>query len=140
MPLLFDEDYAFLKSTGLEYEEDEAKRFLILRNYPLTKGLYIAGGKPVEAVNVLSIIPSNYNTQGCDMFWVHPQLARADGKDIPNIGGPDPNQDSRTHNGVVYCRWSRHWNKKPWRAKQDNIQTILSRIEWALRNPDADRK
>jgi hypothetical protein len=137
--LLFDEDYVILKETGLAYEEDEANRFLILKNYPLAKGLYVAGGNAADAVNVLSIIPPNYNTQGCDMFWVYPQLSRADGKAIPNIGGPAHDQDPRTYKAIVYCRWSRHWNKIPWRAKQDNVQTILNRIEWALRNPDADR-
>ena len=137
MALLFDEDYRILAETGLQYEEDEAQRYLIVKNFPLADGLYVADGKPALAVDVLSVIPPNYNTAGCDMFWVHPQLARSDGKAIPQIGGP--NQDSRTYKKVEYCRWSRHWNKRPWRAKIDNVQTILSRLEWALKNPDADK-
>lgn len=138
MSLLFDEDYQILAEAGLAYEEDEASRFLILKGFPLTEGLYVSGGKPISAVDVLNVIPANYNTDGCDMFWVYPQLARADGKAIPQISGP--NVESRTHNGVEYCRWSRHWNKNPWKPKVDKVRTILSRIEWALKNPDADKK
>jgi hypothetical protein len=137
MALLFDSDYLFLKGTGLEYEEEEASRFLIFKNFPLAPGLYISNGQPIQTVAVLNVIPPNYNTAGCDMFWVYPQLARADGKAIPAIGGPG--QDSRNYNGIEYCRWSRHWNKKPWKSKVDNIQTILSRVEWAFKNPDADK-
>ena len=98
----------------------------------------MSGGKPISSVDVLNVIPANYNTAGCDMFWVYPQLVRADGKAIPQVSGP--NADSRTHNGVEYCRWSRHWNKNPWKPKVDNAQTILNRLEWALKNPDADKK
>lgn len=140
MALLFDDDYAYLKEVGLEYEEDECNRFLLLRMFPLAEELYGSAGNPVNAVDVLNAIPANYNTAGPDMFWVNPQLARADGKPIPNINGRGPGQDSRTYKGVEYCRWSRHWNKNPWKAKVDNVRTILSRIEWALKNPDADKK
>lgn len=140
MALLFDDDYGCLKEVGFEYEEDEGSRFLLLKNFPLAAGLYVVAGNPSNAVDVLNVIPVNYNTVGPDMFWVYPQLARADGKAIPNINGTGPNQDSRTYKGVEYCRWSRHWNKHPWKPKTDNVQTILSRLEWALKNPDADKK
>lgn len=139
MPLLLDDDYRFLKNAGLDYEEDEAQRFLVLKRYPLSAGLYVAGGKPVDCVDVLNVIPPNYNTQGPDMFWLYPQLARADGRAIPNINGPGPSQDSRTYKDIEYCRWSRHFHNKPWKPKVDNIEKVLSRIEWALRNPDAHR-
>jgi len=138
MSLLFDDDYEVLKEAGFEYEEDENSRFLIIKNFPLAEGLYVAGDKPVTSVAVLSVIPTNYNTAGCDMFWVHPQLSRADKKTIPAISGP--NEYSNTHKGIVYCRWSRHWNKHPWKPKVDKVRTILDRIEWALKNPDADKK
>ncbi|MFK4719445.1 hypothetical protein ABIE89_000545 [Bradyrhizobium niftali] len=138
MALLFDEDYEVLREAGLEYEEDETNRFLIIKNFPLSEGMYVAGGAPVGSVAILSVIPPNYNTAGCDMFWVYPQLARADGKAIPAVSGP--NEDSRHHNGIEYCRWSRHWNNKPWKTKVDKVQKILDRLEWALKNPDADKK
>lgn len=138
MPLLFEEDYQVLTEAGLVFEEDEPNRFLIIKNFPLSEGMYVAGGNPVNSVAVLSIIPANYNTAGCDMLWVYPQLARADGKEIPAVSGP--NQDSRVHKGIEYCRWSRHWNKQPWKPKLDKVQKILDRLEWAFKNPDADKK
>lgn len=137
MALLFDDDYEVLTEAGLEFEEDETNRFLVLKNFPLSEGMYVAGRKPVNTVAVLNVVPANYNTAGCDMFWVYPQLSRADGKAIPAISGP--NEDSRVHKGVEYFRWSRHWNKHPWKPKVDKVGTILSRLEWALKNPDADK-
>lgn len=138
MALLFDEDYELLKEAGFEYEEDEPKRFLVIKNFPLAPGMYVDGDRPVTTVSILSVVPSNYNAAGCDMFWVYPQLARTDGKPIPATSGP--NQDSRIHNGVEYFRWSRHWNNHPWKPKIDKVRTILDRLEWALKNPDADKK
>ncbi|MER9331463.1 E2/UBC family protein [Mesorhizobium sp. M0488] len=139
MPLLFNSDYEILKKAGLDFEEQEGARFLIFKNFPLPKGVYVADEKPADAVDVLYVIPQNYNISGGDMFWVDPRLYRADGGLIPNTGGPGPNEDSRTHAGVVFCRWSTHWNGNPWKAKVDNVQTIMDRISWAFRYPDARR-
>lgn len=135
MPLLFDSDYEYLEAHRLEVLEDEASRFLIFRNFPLPKGVYTADGEPRDAVDVLYVIPTNYNTAGGDMFWVHPRLQRADGKVIPNTSGPG--EDSRTHAGIEYVRWSRHWNNREWKPKVDNIQKIVDRITWAFVHPDA---
>ena len=136
MRLLFDEDYDILKSSGLEYVEDHGNRYLVLKNYPLSDGLYIYNGQAISTVEVLTIIPPNYNMNGGDMFWTHPFLSRTDGKAIPatmTFGGGD----ARFFEGKEYCRWSRHFKADSWRAKVDNIEKILSRIEWALKNPDA---
>lgn len=139
MSLLFDEDYQTLNESGLEYEEDEEKRFLVINNFPLAKDLYVHAGKPLEQTEVIWIVPSDYNTSGGDMFWVHPALERADGKPIPNVagfGGGDP----RYFKEKEYCRWSRHWSKPgSWKPKVDKIQKVLGRIDWALRKPDANK-
>jgi len=138
MALLFDEDYDILKESGLAWEEDEGKRFLIIKNYPLVSGLYVCNGETLQQVEVLCVIPPDYNTSGGDMFWVHPALARADGRAIPNaagFGGGDP----RHYQGKEYCRWSRHFAADSWKPKVDNIQKVLSRVEWALKYPDANR-
>lgn len=135
MALLFAKDYEYLAGTGLSFEEDSDQRFLIIRSYPLPAGVYVVNGAPVDTVDVLSIIPPNYNTDGCDMFWVYPTVVRADGVAIPAVGG-----DDREYQGKTFTRWSRHWNTNPWRPKVDNIQTILARIEWSLRNPDPSQK
>lgn len=139
MALLLDEDYEILESSGLEYEEDESNRYLILTNFPLKDGLYVHDGDPLTEVEVLVEIPPNYNTQGNNMFWTYPVLKRADGKAIPrasDVNGTDP----RHYDGKEYCRWSRHWNKpKSWKPKEDNIQKIIDRITWALTKPDANQ-
>lgn len=137
MPMLFESDYRYLAGIGMEYVEDEESRFLIFKNFPLPAGVYVSGGAPRDAVDVLYVIPPNYNTEGGDMFWVHPQLERADGKAIPNVNGPG--QDSRTHAGIEYLRWSRHWNNRPWKPKVDNIEKIIDRVTWAFAIPDATR-
>lgn len=138
MQLLFDEDYETLQNSGLIYEEDELNRFLVIKNYPLNSVLYIFNDLPINEVEVLVVIPANYNTSGTDMFWTHPFLRRVDAKPIPNImefGG----EDARFFNGKEYCRWSRHYTADSWSPKVDNIQKILSRIEWALKKPDAQK-
>lgn len=134
MKLLFEEDYKYLLDSGLEFEEDFQNRFLIFKNYPVDKNLYRSMGNEIEKVNVLFIVPPNYNSSGGDMFWIHPSLTKFDGSPIPAVmpyGGGDP----RMHGGLEFCRWSRHWQPNLWKPKIDNIQTILARIEWALRNP-----
>lgn len=137
MPILFDSDYDYLAEIGQEYVEDEVSRFLILKHFPLPKGVFKVGEAERSTVDVLYIIPPNYNTEGGDMFWLDCRLERVDGQPIPNISGPG--EDSRTFDGVEYLRWSRHWNNKPWRPKVDNIEQIISRLTWALANPDAKR-
>lgn len=138
MALLFDGDYMILKESNLDYEEEETQRFLLIKNFPLASGLYLHGGTSIDQVEVLWIVPANYNTSGGDMFWVHPALMRADRKTIPNaadFGGGD----ARHFNGKEYCRWSRHWPPESWTPKIDNIQKVIGRIDWALRRPDANR-
>ena len=135
MALLCDEDYRILKESGLNHEEEERQRFLVINNFPLPSGLYVHGSETLEQVEVLWVIPTDYNTSGGDMFWVYPPLARTDGKAIPatfGFGGGD----ARYFQDKEYCRWSRHWDVTAWKPKVDNIQKILDRIEWALKNPD----
>ena len=138
MALLFEDDYKILKESGLDYEEDSSQRFLLIKNFPLPSNLYAYEGKNLEFVEVIWIVPPNYNTSGGDMFWVNPALTRTDGKIIPaafGFGG----SDSRSFKGKEYCRWSRHWLPESWKPKADNIQKVLDRIDWALRNPDTNK-
>jgi len=138
MSLLLDEDYTILSEAGLDFVEDENHRFLIIKNFPLPAGLYSYNGSLIDQVEVLWIVPANYNTSGGDMFWVHPALTRSDGKSIPAaavFGGGD----SRCFNDKEYCRWSRHWPEQSWKPKSDNIRKVIDRIEWALKKPDANK-
>lgn len=135
MPLLLDEDYARLKEIGIAVEEDQNSRFLVFPSFPLLDGLYES-----ETVDVLVVIPTNYNDDGIDCIWVKPYLKRKDGREIPRASLPGAGENHR-YNGAEFCRWSRHWNKEnnKWKAGVSNIDTILRRIQWALNNPDADK-
>jgi hypothetical protein len=137
MSLLLDEDYKIILDSGLEIEEFEAQRFVIFKNFPLPDGLYSYNGNVLTHAEILVQIPSNYNATGIDMLWTHPELKRTDGTAIPaavGFGGGDP----RNHAGQEYCRWSRHWSRDgDWLPKVDNVAKIISRISWALHNPDA---
>lgn len=139
MGLLLDEDYVYLTEIGLKYVEVAEPRFLIFRNFVLPGGVYKSGSEVKNAVDVLYVIPTNYNASGGDMFWVYPYLERVDGKAIPNVNVGGPGQDSRSHDGIEYLRWSRHWHNKPWIPKVDNVQKIVDRITWAFAHPDAKR-
>jgi len=138
MPLLLDEDYEILKGASLDYEEDEAQRFLIIKKYPLFPDLYTCNNQAIDTVDVLVVIPATYNASGTDMFWVNPPLSRKDGKAIPAAFGFGQG-DARIFKGKEFCRWSRHHNAASWNPKVDNIEKILGRIEWALRNPDSQK-
>lgn len=137
MTLLFDDDYKVLENSGIHIEEDEPNRFIVFKNFCLPEGTYEVDGLPAKNVDVLYILPATYNSEGGDMLWTYPRLFLKGGAVVPSTGAP--NEDSRTHKGLIFCRWSRHWNKTPWKPKVDNIQTILDRITWAFKYPDAKR-
>lgn len=135
--MLLDEDYEYLKGAGLEIEEDEGQRFLVFKNFPVPKDVYVcAEGNAIDQCEVLFILPENYNASGGDMFWTHPHLRRADGVKIPAVG----DGDTRDYGGKVFERWSRHWGHKEWRPKKDKIDKIIDRISWALANPDPNNR
>ena len=72
------------------------------------------------------------------MLWVNPPLVRTDGKAIPcahTFGNGDPSH----FEGREYCRWSRHYAAESWKVGVDGVSKIIGRIDWALRNPDADQ-
>jgi len=137
--LLLDDDYEYLRSCGLDHAEDEKLRYFVFKGFPLPTGMYASAGALLETADVLVRIPQNYNTTGTDMLWVHPPLARADGKAIPAAHGPGQG-DASQFDGKEFCRWSRHYTAESWKTGVDGVSKIISRIDWALRNPDADRR
>lgn len=138
MALILEEDYNILRDSGLEFLEDEKRKLLIIKNFPLKRDLYTYDSKPLSEVEILVKIPTNYNTSGNNMFWTYPVLKRADGKPIPRAGEAGCKYVEK-YEGKEYCRWSRHWPPNSWKAKVDNVQKILDRVEWALKNPDANK-
>lgn len=135
MSLLFPEDYTYLDSTGLRFVEDEAQRYLVIQNFPLPEGMYITTDTvPITQIEVLVIIPSNYNISGTDMLWTHPAITRTDKGSMPRVNGYGVGHNKKFMD-KEYCRWSRHYDGTSWKPKEDNIVKILARIEWALKNP-----
>lgn len=133
MPLFLDEDYRALEERDVSFVEDETQRFFVMQGYKLPEGVY-----KQDCCDVLVVIPSNYPQAGNDMFWTNPRLVRADGKAIPQTNEPGGG-DNRMFQGKEFCRWSRHWNhgSSVWRPGRDGIVTILRRLDWAFRRPDA---
>lgn len=133
MPLFLEKDYKALEERAVSFVEDDGQRFFVIQGYKLPEGIY-----KQEQCDVLVVIPQNYPQAGNDMFWTYPRLVRIDNKVIPQtneVGGGD----NRTFQGKEYYRWSRHWNHGPsvWRPGKDDIITILRRLDWAFRRPDA---
>lgn len=133
--MLLEEDYEYLRDISQEYEEVEAQRYLIFKDFPLPESVYESAGLTAINVDVLIEMPSIYNNAGPDMFWTAPYLTLAGGATIKAAG---QGSDTRTHNGVIFERWSRHWGKAGWRPRQDCISTVVDRINWAFANPDPD--
>ncbi|HHC6614289.1 TPA: E2/UBC family protein [Vibrio parahaemolyticus] len=133
MPLFLDEDYIALKERSVSYIEDVTQRFFVIQDYKLPEGVYRQ-----EFCDVLVVIPKNYPQAGNDMFWTNPRLVRSDGKVIPQTNNEGAG-DNRRYNEKEFCRWSRHWNRGPsiWQPGKDNVVTILRRLDWAFRRPDA---
>ena len=134
MSLLLDGDYEILENSGLQFVEDEKNRLFIIINYPLQEGLYISEGNPINHIEVLVKIPDNYNTSGTDMLWTYPSISRVDKGPMPNVSGYG-DRNNICFNNKEYCRWSRHYEGGSWKSKIDNMDKILGRIEWALKNP-----
>ena len=64
MALLLDVDYEILSSAGIETKEDEKNRFLVLKDFALEEGLYQYNGEDLRHVDILVVIPANYNSIG----------------------------------------------------------------------------
>lgn len=133
--MLVEEDYHYLGEIDQAFEEDQNRRYLVLKDFKLPEGVYEASGNPISLVDVLIEIPSVYNNVGPDMFWTYPFLTLSGGAIIKAATqGADP----RMHDGKVFERWSRHWGKAGWRPRQDNISAVVDRVNWAFRHPDPD--
>lgn len=133
--MLLEEDYEYLHDIRQSVLEDEARRFVVFKDFPLPAGVYESNGQPINAVDVLIELPSVYNNSGPDMFWTYPYLTLKGGVQIKNA---QPGADVRNHDGRVFERWSRHWGRAGWRARIDSISTVVDRINWAFEHPDPD--
>jgi hypothetical protein len=118
-----EEDARFLDSTGYFWEvvtEAGTHRVVLC-------GVPTATGYNHDKVDLYFRIEGAYPDTQLDMVYVHPPLARTDGKIINGLA-------RETFDGKTWQRWSRHrTNTNPWRPGIDNLETHLALVrEWFM--------
>ena len=116
-----EEDADLLKKLNLGWDSlVEGSRWLILRDYSLPAGYN------VEKCDVAISIPANYPVEQLDMFYIYPNLVRADQQPI---GALSP----QSIEGKQYQRWSRHRTAlNQWVPGEDNLATHLELMNHSL--------
>ncbi|QNN23364.1 hypothetical protein HED60_14115 [Planctomycetales bacterium ZRK34] len=117
------QDRRYLEEHGLEVEDvaNGAEKGVVFKQYPVPADLY-----DTSATDVLIILPAGYPDTAPDMFFCNPWLKLRN-------GGKYPNRADAAHMfaGRRWQRWSRH--NSIWRPGVDGMQTMLRRIDRALR-------
>jgi len=94
---------------------------IVFKNYPLPLGRF-----QVETADILVVLPRGYPDTAPDMFFADPWLT------LKATGAyPEKADQAFSFAGRNWQRWSRH--NEEWRAGRDCIQTMLRRIDSALR-------
>ncbi|WP_017754957.1 E2/UBC family protein [Calidifontibacillus oryziterrae] len=119
-----EEDIEFLNSSEWEWETivDGNNRWLLINNFPVPNGYNQT--KVTAAIQILS----GYPTSQLDMVYFYPALHR---KDNISIGQANVSQNIC---GVIYQRWSRHYQWKP--GLHSLTTHILVIEEWLQREFD----
>lgn len=107
------DDVRFLDQSGHVWEAvtENAVHRVVIREVTLPAG-YTA-----SSVDLYIKIEGAYPDTPLDMVYVHPPVARVDGKVINNL-------TDETFDGKTWQRWSRHrTGTNPWRPGVDNIET-----------------
>jgi len=115
------EDVEWLEALGLAWETviEGSVQWLFVVGWKLPVGF------TSSAVTLgVRVVPS-YPAGALDMVYVHPPLARIDGRGIPAVS--ECAVDGRT-----YQQWSRHYTAtNPWRPDIDSVAThLLAADEW----------
>ncbi len=116
-------DRRYVDDHSLSVEEilDGQQGGIIIKRYPLPSDRFDA-----KEADVLIILPTGYPDAAPDMFFTDPWLKmKASG------AYPERAATAFSFAGRNWQRWSRH--NPTWRAGQDGIQTMLRRIDRALR-------
>jgi hypothetical protein len=119
-------DEAYLNGLGLPWETiRDGDQWLLIHHWRAPQG-YSA-----EQVTIALLIPPQYADTQIDMVYVHPPLARLDGKPIAALS-PQP------IHGDAFQRWSRHrTGANPWRPGVDDVASHLTLVdEWLRREFD----
>ena len=115
------EDEGALNDLGRPWSSQVEGSFLIV----IIEGFPTPAGLIPDAVDLLIRLPAGFPDANPDMFWVAPDIARADGSAPPATG------HQQTIVGRTWQRWSRHI-AGAWRPGQDNLATYLAYIRRSL--------
>lgn len=122
--VLPQEDLEWLETSPHQFElvAEAGVLRVVLYGFPVPPGYQCLHAD----VNVR--IESGYPDTQIDMAYVHPGLARVDGKAIAAISNDD-------FDGRQWQRWSRHrTGENPWRPGVDNLETHFGLVEhWFAR-------
>ena len=122
---LLPQDQRFLEKYGCPWETITIgnNQWLLIHEFPICDGYNHA------QVTAAIRMETGYPDAQLDMVYFYPALARKDGKGIPNTGA------SKSIDGVVYQRWSRHrTSKNPWKPGFDCLEThVLLIQDWLER-------
>lgn len=115
-----DEAFLTMRHPAWEAVIDQARRWLVIRDYPVPVGFNVAS-------TTLSIeIPGPYPAAEIDMFYCHPALSLVTGVPIPQTEHPQP------INGVQFQRWSRHRDPGMWSPTHDSVITHMGLVEESM--------
>lgn len=114
MALIPEEDTAFLKEKGFEYELAQAgtEIHLIIHHFPFER--YV----PKEA-DLLIRLFLGYPQTAVDMFFTVPDIK------LPSGGFPQSCESHPVIGNKPWQQWSRHIN---WRSGTDNLRTFLAAV------------
>lgn len=119
-----EDDEAHLDARGLPWETmvSQGGQWLLVHGFP------VPAGYNHRTVTVAVQITPGYPTAPLDMVYVHPPLARQDGR---AIGALTP----MLLDGSGFQRWSRHrTSENPWRPGEDDVASHLALVEeWFAR-------
>lgn len=118
------EDTQYLEANHPNWETivDGNNKVLLLHDFS------IPDGYSVRTSTAAIIIPANYPTQGLDMVYFHPHIARSDGQAIRQTNV------QVAFDGISYQRWSRHYTVTRWKPDEDSIATHVMAIrDWLIR-------
>ena len=117
-----DRDYLLEKKLHFKEVQSGPHKGIILIDFPLPFGKF-----NYEKTDILIILPPGYPDSAPDMFYVFPPLL------LTPINRPARAADAVFQfDGRNWQRWSRHFDRKEWRAGIDSLISYLKKVENAL--------
>src|SRR5690349_16435377 len=111
-------DQQFLDDRGVEHRiaVENGMVCIVLQNWQLPAGLNIA------QTDLLLRLPAGYPDIAPDMWWVSPDIRRADGTVIPAT------EVTEQALGRSWQRWSRHFQAGQWQFGVDGLESFIALI------------